>query len=227
MTFEYVFSSRDLMDNKEMRQVIIDAFNFRHATKRFNPDKKVSDADFQTILEAGRLSPSSIGSEPWRFVVVQNEEMREKLKEVAPGAQGQLETASYFVIILARKNLKADSDYFRHMLKDIQKVPEEKIEGMVKGFTSFQNDNLNLYESERSLWDWASKQTYIALGNMMTAAALLGVDSCPMEGLKMKEMTKLLNDEGIMNSDYFLPSVMVAFGYRAEDPKRGKTRQLQ
>ena len=86
------------------------------------------------------------------------------------------------------------------MLTDIQKVPDEKLEDMVKGFTSFQNDNLNLYESERSLWDWASKQTYIALGNMMTAAALLGVDSCPMEGFKMKEMTKFLEDEGVMNS---------------------------
>ncbi|AYU56089.1 NAD(P)H-dependent oxidoreductase [Staphylococcus debuckii] len=215
------------MDNKEMRQIIIDAFNFRHATKQFNPDKKVSDADFQTILEAGRLSPSSIGSEPWRFVVVQNEEMREKLREVAPGAIGKLETASHFVILLARRNVKADSEYFRHMLTDIQKVPDEKLEDMVKGFTSFQNDNLNLYESERSLWDWASKQTYIALGNMMTAAALLGVDSCPMEGFKMKEMTKFLEDEGIMNSEYFLPSVMVAFGYRKEDPKRDKTRQSQ
>ncbi|GEP84806.1 putative NAD(P)H-flavin oxidoreductase [Staphylococcus piscifermentans] len=215
------------MDNKEMRQIIIDAFNFRHATKQFNPDKKVSDADFQTILEAGRLSPSSIGSEPWRFVVVQNEEMREKLREVAPGAIGKLETASHFVILLARRNVKADSEYFRHMLTDIQKVPDEKLEDMVKGFTSFQNDNLNLYESERSLWDWASKQTYIALGNMMTAAALLGVDSCPMEGFKMKELTKFLEDEGVMNSEYFLPSVMVAFGYRKEDPKRGKTRQSQ
>ncbi|MEL0539050.1 NAD(P)H-dependent oxidoreductase [Staphylococcus debuckii] len=215
------------MDNKEMRQIIIDAFNFRHATKQFNPDKKVSDADFQTILEAGRLSPSSIGSEPWRFVVVQNEEMREKLREVAPGAIGKLETASHFVILLARRNVKADSEYFRHMLTDIQKVPDEKLEDMVKGFTSFQNDNLNLYESERSLWDWASKQTYIALGNMMTAAALLGIDSCPMEGFKMKEMTKFLEDEGIMNSEYFLPSVMVAFGYRKEDPKRDKTRQSQ
>lgn len=215
------------MDNKEMRQIIIDAFNFRHATKQFNPDKKVSDADFQTILEAGRLSPSSIGSEPWRFVVVQNEEMREKLREVAPGAIGKLETASHFVILLARRNVKADYEYFRHMLTDIQKVPDEKLEDMVKGFTSFQNDNLNLYESERSLWDWASKQTYIALGNMMTAAALLGIDSCPMEGFKMKEMTKFLEDEGIMNSEYFLPSVMVAFGYRKEDPKRDKTRQSQ
>lgn len=215
------------MDNKEMRQIIIDAFNFRHATKQFNPDKKVSDADFQTILEAGRLSPSSIGSEPWCFVVVQNEEMREKLREVAPGAIGKLETASHFVILLARRNVKADSEYFRHMLTDIQKVPDEKLEDMVKGFTSFQNDNLNLYESERSLWDWASKQTYIALGNMMTAAALLGVDSCPMEGFKMKELTKFLEDEGVMNSEYFLPSVMVAFGYRKEDPKRGKTRQSQ
>lgn len=213
------------MSNQEKRQEILDVFNFRHATKRFNPDKHVSKEDFETILESGRLSPSSIGSEPWRFLVIQDETLRQKLKPITWGGQGQLDTASYFVIILARKNVRPGTDYMNHIMKDIKKVPEEMIEDVKKRYEAFQNNDLHLYESERSLWDWASKQTYIALGNMMTVAAFLGVDSCPIEGFQMDNVTKLLSDEGLMNKDEFLPSVMVAFGYRAEEPKRAKARQ--
>ena len=87
----------------DMQQTIINAFNFRHATKRFDSDKKISESEFNTILEAGRLSPSSLGLEPWKFIVVQNAEIRNKLKEISWGARGQLETASHFVILLAKK----------------------------------------------------------------------------------------------------------------------------
>ncbi|MBN4863246.1 NAD(P)H-dependent oxidoreductase, partial [Staphylococcus sp. EG-SA-32] len=91
----------------QMNQTIIDAFHFRHATKEFDPTKKISDEDFNTILETGRLSPSSLGLEPWHFVVVQNKELREKLKAYSWGAQKQLDTASHFVLIFARKNVTA------------------------------------------------------------------------------------------------------------------------
>lgn len=213
------------MEQQAIRDQILQAFNFRHATKRFNPDKKVNAEDFHTIIEAGRLSPSSIGAEPWRFLVVQNEDLRQKLKKVSWGAQGQLDTASHFVILLARKNVRPGTEYLTHIMKEIKNVPDDVLEDMNKRYEMFQNDSLDLYESERSLWDWASKQTYIALGNMMSVAAFLGVDSCPIEGFSMKEVTQFLSDEGIMNEDEFLPSVMVAFGYRAEDSKRAKTRQ--
>ena len=89
-----------------MQETIINAFNFRHATKEFDPEKKVSESDFHTILETGRLSPSSLGLEPWRFVVIENEDLKEKLKPYSWGAQKQLNTASRFVIILARKNVR-------------------------------------------------------------------------------------------------------------------------
>ena len=129
------------------------------------------------------------------------------------------------MILLARKNVRPGTEYLTHIMKEIKNVPDDVLEDMNKRYEMFQNDSLDLYESERSLWDWASKQTYIALGNMMSVAAFLGVDSCPIEGFSMKEVTQLLSDEGIMNEDEFLPSVMVAFGYREEDPKRVKTRQ--
>lgn len=106
------------MSNYETKkQEILDAFNFRHATKVFDPTKKISKEDFSFILETGRLSPSSVGYEPWKFLIVQNKEFRERLKEVAWGAQGQLPTASHFVIILARTDARYDSEYVWQLQK--------------------------------------------------------------------------------------------------------------
>jgi len=75
------------MNNTDKKQEILDAFNFRHATKEFDPTKKISDEDFQFILETGRLSPSSVGYEPWKFLVVENKDLKEKLKAVSCGAR--------------------------------------------------------------------------------------------------------------------------------------------
>lgn len=101
----------------------------------------------------------------------------------------------------------------------------DMIEQMSEKTSAFQNDNLHLYESERALWDWASKQTYIVLGNMMTSAAFLGIDSCPIEGFQYDEVSRILTEKGYFDDAEYAPSVMVAFGYREEDPKRAKTRR--
>ena len=122
-----------------MQETIINAFNFRHATKEFDPKKKVSDSDFHTILETGRLSPSSLGLEPWRFVVIENEDLKEKLKPYSWGAQKQLNTASRFVIILARKNVTADSEYVQHIIRDIKNTKKVR----------FQQLKINLIISKR------------------------------------------------------------------------------
>ncbi|MCF6192947.1 MAG: nitroreductase family protein, partial [Kangiellaceae bacterium] len=95
-----------MIDKKE----IIEAFNYRHACKVFDANKKISDADFDFILETGRLSPSSFGFEPWKFLMVQNIDLREKLKSITWGAQGTLPTASHFMVILARKQNSMNYD---------------------------------------------------------------------------------------------------------------------
>ena len=82
-----------------------------------------------------------------------------------------------------------------------------------------------LLESERATFDWAAKQAYIALGNMMTTAAMLGIDSCPVEGFKAKEVEKIAADLLGVDTETFGVAVMVAFGYRTADPEREKTRQ--
>ncbi|MDO5376277.1 NAD(P)H-dependent oxidoreductase [Staphylococcus rostri] len=209
----------------DKRQQLLDTFNYRFASKRFDADKKIDDKDFETILETGRLSPSSLGLEPWKFLVVQDPELRQALKPISWGAQGQLDTASHFVILLARKNVRPESPYFQYHVREIRHMSEEMVSAMVEKTANFQRDNLRVYESDRALWDWASKQTYIPLGNMMTAAAFLGIDSCPIEGFQYENVAKVLADRGYLDTDEFWPSVMVAFGYRDAEPSRPKTRR--
>ncbi len=209
-----------------INEKIIDAFQFRHACKQFDATKIVSEEDFNTILEAGHLSPSSFGFEPWKFLVIQDQKLREKLFPVSWGAQNSFKGASHFVILLARK--KADtiynSEYVNKIMSEIQKLPKEVADGKRAAFESFQKNDFNLLESDRALFDWASKQTYIALGNMLTAAAFLQVDSCPIEGFNIEKVEEILKEEGILDAEHFGVSVMASFGYRAVEPYP-KTRQ--
>ncbi|CAH1190432.1 Putative NAD(P)H nitroreductase YfkO [Paenibacillus auburnensis] len=212
--------------NAEVKKEILSAFEFRHATKEFDSSRKISDEDFQFILETGRLSPSSFGFEPWRFVVVQNPELREKLRLHAWGAQKQLPTASHFVLILSRqpKDLAADSSFIGGMMRDVQQLPPAVAEGKQKVYDTFLNDDFGLRGNERAQFEWGARQTYLALGNMMTSAALIGIDSCPIEGFDKEKIEQTLEAEGILDREHFGIACMVAFGYRIHEP-RGKTRQ--
>jgi len=205
---------------------ILNAFNYRHACKIFDKNKKIADDDFNFILETGRLSPSSFGFEPWKFLVVQNMDLREKLKTVTWGAQNSLPTASHFVVILARKekSMHYDSPYIQHMMADVHHLPEDVIE-MRRGFyKTFQESDFNLLENQRAIFDWATKQTYIALANMMSCAAMIGIDSCPVEGFKAQEIAQIMqSDFNIDNNEYGV-ACMLALGYRI-DEQRTKTRQ--
>lgn len=212
------------MNNKN--QQIIDAFQFRHACKKFDSTKIIPTEDFNTILEAGRLSPSSFGFEPWRFLIIQDSKLRKKLFPVSWGAQNSLDGASHFVIILARKKIDTlySSEYITNIMSEVQKLSNEVADGKKSAFEKFQKNDFNLLENDRTIYDWASKQTYIALANMLTTAAFLGIDSCPIEGFNINEVEKILQEEGILDAEHFGVSVMAGFGYRVQEPYP-KTRQ--
>lgn len=212
------------MSNKN--QLILDAFKFRHACKQFDATKVVSEEDFNTILEAGRLSPSSFGFEPWKFLVVQDPKIKEKLYPVAWGAQNSFNGASHFVILLARKKIDTlyNSDYIMKIMTEVQKLPSNIAEERKGYFQNFQRNDFKLLESDRALYDWASKQTYIAMANMLTTAAFLGIDSCPIEGFNIEAVEKILEENNIIDTKHFGVSVMASFGYRKNEPYP-KTRQ--
>ncbi|WP_282132529.1 NAD(P)H-dependent oxidoreductase [Cellulophaga baltica] len=208
------------------KEAIINAFNFRHATKEFDATKTISDEDIKFILETAHLSPSSFGFEPWHFIVVQDQELRELLKPVAWGAPLKLDTASHFVLGLAMKApmVKHDADYIMHMMKEVKQLPAEVIEMYSKFYREFQERDFNL-DTDKKLFDWSSKQTYIALGNMMTAAALTGIDSCPIEGFHQENAEALLKEKFGVDTDKYGLAFMAAFGYRKAAPEFGKSRR--
>lgn len=217
-------SERVLQNKQQVKEQVLKAMNDRHATKVYDATRKITEEDFNYILEAGRLSPSSLGSEPWKFLVVQDPALREKMMDVASGAVEKLKTASHFVVILSRKEVRYDSEYLQNHMRTVQHYPEDMMDMITDQYRMFQEGG-NILESNRSLNDWSSKQTYIALGNMLTAAAMIGIDSSPMEGFWADELDALLEEEGLLEDSAYSASVLAAFGYRKEDPKRDKTRR--
>ncbi len=208
------------------KEEILNAFQYRHATKEFDDTKKVSDKDINFIMKTANLSPSSFGFEPWHFVVVQDKELRELLKPVAWGAPLKLDTASHFILGLSMKTsmTKWDSEYIMHMMKDVKQLPKDAIEIYSKFYREFQESDFNL-DTDKKLFDWASKQTYIALANMMTSAALIGIDSCPIEGFHEEKAEALLKERFGIDTDKYGLSYMVAFGYRKAEPPHAKSRR--
>ena len=119
---------------------------------------------------------------------------------------------------------KWDSKYIMHMMKDVKQFPEDVIEMYSKFYKEFQERDFNL-DSDKKLFDWASKQTYIALGNMMTSAALIGIDSCPIEGFHQEKTEALLREKFGVDTDKYGLSYMAAFGYRKTEPQFEKSRR--
>ncbi len=208
------------------KQAILDAYQFRHACKAYDPARKISDDDFRFILETGRLSPSSFGLEPWRFVVVQEPQTRALIRDMAWGAREKVMECSHFVVILARQPamLSPDGDYLPRFMREVQHLPEEAVQMRLRFFRNFSEKDFELAGHPRAFYDWACKQTYIALGNMLTAAAMIGVDSTAIEGFPLEAMDSALAGRGLYDPAQFKLSVMAAFGYRLNAPQP-KTRQ--
>ncbi|MBT7408264.1 MAG: NAD(P)H-dependent oxidoreductase, partial [Methylococcales bacterium] len=161
-----------------------------------------------------------------KFLVVQNMDLRKKLKPVVWGAQGTLPTASHFVVILARKQptMQFDSKYITHMMRDIHHLDDDIIQKRRDMYQTFLENDFSLLKDERATFDWTTKQIYIALGNMMTSAAMIGIDSCPIEGFKANELSQIMSDDFDINTTEFGVACMVSFGYRINQQKT-KTRQ--
>ena len=190
-----------------MTNSFMQAMTFRHACKKFDSTRRISAVDFQQILEFGRLSPSSFGMEHWRFIVVQTPELREKLREVCWG-QAQITDSSHVVVIVAKTAaVKPYTDYVKRTF-DRRGLPQEARDAYLDRYAAHQEHEVAPY---MSTFAWASKQCYIALANMMTGAASLGVDSCPIEGFSKAGLETLLGLDTAQEEAV----VVVAFGYRA------------
>jgi len=201
------------MNKKEEFLKILD---FRHACKVFNKDKKISDEDMHYILKAGQKSPSSFGMEAWKFLVITNDELKEKLQPFCWN-QPQITTCSHLVVILAGiETLKVSNGVVRSrfMRRDL---PQDKLDNYIKLYASHLSDTLS---SDEKIYQWSARQTYISATNMMNAAANIKIDSCPMEGFEKDNIEKVLK----LDTTKFQVAMMLPFGYRVN--KQSKQLRL-
>jgi nitroreductase len=190
---------------------LLEALNWRYATKAFDPEKIIPADLWSTLEQSLVLTPSSFGLQPWKFLIVQDKELREKL---VPHAWNQRQVAdcSHLVIFLV-KTAMSDADIDAYLERQIA-VRGGNMEalaayrGMMVGFRASA-------EKEGWLGNWAKLQSYIALGQLMTSAAVLGVDACPMEGFVSAKFDEVLGLEG----SGYTTAVLCPLGYRSAADK--------
>ncbi len=201
------------------------ALDFRTAIRVYQ-DKPIPDDQLEVILDSAWLSPSSIGLEPWRFVVLENATIKEALKPYAWGAQSQLETASQFILLIASSDVRYDSNNVYQSLVRRGLTDETVISQRLARYEELQKENLPMVNlSHHELWQWSAKQTYIAMGNMMMTASLLGIDSCPIEGFDYKKVDEILAEYGVIDQETEGISAMLSLGYRLHNPKHPRIRK--
>lgn len=188
----------------------IDALENRYSVKKFDTDRPVPKQVLEKILNAGKLSPSSLGLQPYRIIVVESPEMKNKIIP-AFGNPSQISTCSHLIVLVTKTNIDQNylDGYFQH-ISDTRNIPIDHL-------SSFRSTIESYIESlpEDELFHWNEKQTYILLGNLMFAAALEDVDTCPMEGFSKEDAEKLLN----INTEEEKATVTLALGYRSEEDR--------
>jgi nitroreductase len=192
-------------------QQLLESLNWRYATKVFDAAKKIPADVWQTLERALVLTPTSYGLQPYKFLVINNPAKRAELFPYSWN-QKQVVDASHFVVFTARTQMTgADVDKLIKRTTDVRKIPADALNtyrGMMMG------DVVNGPRS-KTAHEWATRQTYIALGNLMTCAAVLGIDACPMEGINPPEYDRVLN----LNGSGYATVVACALGYRAAADK--------
>lgn len=196
-----------------LREHFQEAMRFRHACRAFEPGRRVAQEDIEYVLEAGRLSPSSLGLEHWRFVVVQDPALKTALQEACMG-QPQVGSASAVIVILAREQeLAPDSEYVTRMFRRVAPAAAE--------FTALL-DFYRHFAAHNDLTAWSIAQCHIAAANMMTAAAVIGVDSCPIGAFSASAVLDALG----ITSRADVVALVVALGYRERPPAAKKRLPL-
>ncbi len=197
---------------------LIDNLEWRYATKKFDSSKKVSTENIEQIKKTIQLSPSSYGLQLYKVLIIDNHELREKLKSVSYG-QTQITEASHLIVFCNYSVVTEEhiDEYFT-LKSQIEQVDVSDL----KGYSDFIKEDLrNKSKTEKD--KWTSNQTYLALGNLLNACAELKIDACPMEGFEAKKYNEILNlDKHGLNA-----SVIATIGYRANDDASQYTKKVR
>ncbi|MUP46820.1 NAD(P)H-dependent oxidoreductase [Gramella sp. BOM4] len=182
--------------------------NWRYATKKFDAQKKISQEDLNNLLESIQLTASSYGLQPYEVIVVTNPEIREQLKAAAWN-QSQVAEASHLIVFASLKSVSEDYlDSYLNNIAETRNVSREDLKGMED---MIKNTTLQLPADIQQ--NWAAKQAYIALGNLLSAAANMKIDTCPMEGFDAKKFDEILG----LEERNLTTAVIAPIGYRSEE----------
>jgi len=202
-----------LNDHLEHRGVttataILRQLNWRYATKRFDPNRKLAADELAALEKAAHLAPSSFGLQPWKFVVVSDPQIRQKLRAAAYG-QAQIVDASHLVVFAARKGMHV-GDVERHIghIAKTHGVPAEALAEFKQTTAGFVAS-----KPQEFIDAWAARQVYIPLGVLLATAALLGIDACPMEGFEPEKFNEILG----LEKQGYSATVLCALGFRSAD----------
>lgn len=204
---------------------IIESLEWRYATKKFDTTKKLTPTQLDMLLTAARLSPSSFGLQPWKFVVVTDTAVRAKLREAAWG-QPQITDASALIVFCIRKNIDdALVDAYMQSIAMTRNVPLETLKGFadsIKGSIKSRGTP-GTEVAKDSAREWSTRQVYIALGVLLTTAAHLDIDACPMEGFNPKKFDDILGLAALGLES----RVLAAVGFRSADDKSASMKKVR
>lgn len=185
---------------------LIKQLNWRYATKQYDSSRKISNENLETLKEAIRLAPSSFGLQPYRVIIAETSELRKKLRERSAN-QPQITDASHLFIFAAQDSVETNHiDDYISLIAKVRGVDKKQLNGFgdyMKGVTT------RLTAEQQSAWN--TKQAYIGLGTLLTAAATLGIDATPMEGFEAAAYKEIL---GLTDHT---PVVIAAVGYRSSE----------
>jgi nitroreductase len=196
---------------------LLEQLNWRYAVKKFDSQKKISAQDWEALEKALVLTPSSYGLQPWKFFVIRNEEIRNQLTPLSWN-QTQVKDCSHFVVLTASRAI--DEEHVKKYVRSTAKIREIAVEAL-KGFQDMMIGDVVKGARSKVADIWAAKQCYIAAGNLMTSAALMGIDTCPMEGIDPAGYDKIL---GIAGGE-FHTVMAIACGYRSADDALAKMKK--
>ena len=200
-------------------ETVVRQLNWRYAVKKFDAAKKIPAADWDALEETLVLSPSSFGLQPWKFVVVTDQAVKDRLV-AASWKQQQVAQASHVVVFAIQKDLGAPGvEAFISRTAEVRSAPLESLDGyknVMLGFLAQPKDKFDVNA-------WAALQVYIAIGNFMTAAAMMGIDTCPMEGIVPAQYDAILG----LPAKGLATCVVCVAGYRAADDKYATAKKVR
>lgn len=198
---------------------LLTQLNWRYATKQFDAQRKINPQTWAVLEETLVLTPSSFGLQPWKFLVITDPAVREQLVPASWG-QRQVADASHLVVFAVKRNFgEADIDAYLNRIATVRGATRDSL----NGYRDMMVGNLITNRDSAGRKNWATNQTYIALGNFLTSAAVLGIDACPLEGIEPAKYDQILG----LEKQGLTTAVVAAAGYRAATDKYASAKKVR